>query len=118
MPVDREFGPPYIANPVTGNKHNMARALRIVSRNQGWNPDEIVDLSTGQVVGNVANWDKDPDTMKHDFSGVLPDGIPDSYVTETEAGPGTDWNYPAESTGNDPQRHTKNSDPTPGMPGA
>jgi hypothetical protein len=120
MPVDREFGPPYIANPVTGNKHNMSRALRIVSRNQGWNPDDIVDLSTGQVVGNIANFNKDPDVMWHDGTGTLPDGIPDSYPSASEplVENGMDWNSPADSTGNDPVRHTKNADPFPGMPGA
>ena len=120
MPVDRENGsPPYIVNPVTGNKSSVSRALRIMSRNQGWDPDIIYDQGTGKELQNIANFNKDPDSFKHDGLGTLPQGTPDSFPEDHgSVGQGVDWQHPEHNNGNTPARRTSNADPTPEMPGA
>ena len=96
MPVDRENGsPPYIVNPVYGNKHSQSRALRIMARNQGWDPDAIVDVKTGQSI-NIANFNKDPDSFYHRGVGQLPEGIHDTYpqTEEPRYEPGQNFSSP------------------------
>ena len=87
MPVDRENGsPPYITNPASGNKHSQSRSLRIMARNQGYDPDAIyANDGSGRIVGSMQPWDHDPTTLNHgvipeipgqsDTPGGYPDGI-------------------------------------------
>ena len=122
MPVDRETGsPPYIVSPVTGNKHSQTRALRIMARNQGWDPDVIMDSTTRRPVGSMLPWNKDPSSMWHDGVGAMPGGeppdeYPDGFDAPTVSPGPIDWNE-SQNSGNEARR-TSGADPTPGMPGA
>lgn len=131
MPVDRENGsPPYIVNPVHGNKHSQSRALRIMARNQGWDPDVIVGTRSPEGVArvsvNISNWNKDPDVFWHDGVGVLPEGLvstkenwPQSVAPNV--GQGSPFGPQIESpdvSRENANRRTDGADPTPSMPGA
>ena len=125
MPVDRENGsPPYIVNPVSGNKHSQTRSLRIMARNQGWDPDVIVGTTSPEGKNypdvNIANFNKDPDSFWHRGVGQLPEGIKDSYPEASAPGvlsESVTFNSPDVSREN-ANRRTNGSDPTPSMPGA
>lgn len=122
MPVDRESGsPPYIANPATGNKHNQSRSLRIMARNQGWDPDVIYDSDgSTHAMGTMQPWDRDPTPLSHTVSREVPGGVvnswQDGYDIATRLGFDQDspFSHPnAEKEKKD--RRTTNADPFAGM---
>jgi hypothetical protein len=70
---------------------------------------------------SIADFDKDQalDPMTHVTVGRLPQGTPLNFPGDHgDPGQGAKWEYPANSDGNRPIRHTSGADPTPGMPGA
>lgn len=94
------------------------RALKMVSKAKGWDPDKI------EGGGNIGDFNQVPSFGEKDAvaggsipggtpSPVVPEGYPDSPMSEkvtwTVGGPNDD--------GNRPIRHTSGADPFPGMPG-
>jgi len=125
MPVDRENGsPPYIANPATGNKHSQTRALRIIARNQGYDPDAIyASDGSSRVVGSMQPWDRDPTTLSHSVAREIPGGVVNNWQDGGDIATSLGFDQAPPFSHPDPEkenkvRHTSGADPFPGMPGA
>jgi hypothetical protein len=90
----------------------QSKALRIATQTQyGIDPTKIYDAQ-GNVVGDIANWDKAPELFKNQAgTGKLPPETPDPTYSPGEV----DFQH-VDTQG--PQRATKNSDPFAGMGGA
>jgi hypothetical protein len=90
-----------------------------MARNQGWDPDAIIDLPTGKKVGSMTEWDIDPDVLKRRSVGSLPGEIPAVQANWPDDRPSLEagtvkFSYPDTDRENTARR-TDDADPFAGM---
>lgn len=90
---------------------DAVKALKILSRAKGWDPDRIWDAKTQSYEGSIENFNKPPQIYANQAgTGRLPQGVPDTfpeaeqprYEENTLNDDGVTWNTP------DYRRETKN----------
>lgn len=99
---------------------DLVKALKIVSRAKGWDPDRIWNAKTKSYEGSLENTDKAPEIFVNQAgTGTLPQGTPDSFPEaeqpKYEEGK-VSFNHP--DTGRETKnRATRGSDPYAGQGG-
>lgn len=95
-----------------GKQNNFARSLKIISKGQGWDPDEIVG---GGRIDEILHPRESPfDNATHP--------IPAQAMDKTTDHPGgqDQWahKFNTPDVSREKSNHTTNADPAPGIPGA
>jgi hypothetical protein len=100
---------------------DQVKALIIVSKAKGWDPNRIWDAKTRSYGDSIENFNQPPLVLENQAgTGRLPQGTPDTFPDAEEPRykypPGEDWNVPHVER-ETADHSTNNSDPFAGMGG-